>query len=193
MDEKLQDVFRTARKQLAVPFSDEIGVAAALKEDKLGLGLVIVQFQTCPSMVFSFSPKEIFGIMPESKSLTKRKTTKSRLPYFLILLWVCQKGIFEGVLTHPSIEQGRLVDLSIDQVIYGKAEDGITVNQTKDVFKIESGFNQLALMLGLITIAMAIWLYGKAGYSSKYSNSRLIFRLVSLALLLFGIWIALSF
>lgn len=95
----------------------------------------------------------------------------------------------KGVLTHPQFEQGWLIDLSVDQVFYGASGSEVKVSSSIEIPKVETGFNQLLVMLGLVLVAMSIWLYGKTKYPAKPSLGRTLGRILSAVFLLSGIWL----
>lgn len=55
--------------------------------------------------------------------------------------------------------------------------------------RIESGFNQLLVMFGLVMVAMAIWIYGKISHMHKPTMLRSLTKLLAFALFVLGIWI----
>lgn len=184
-----QAEFQQARDQLSMDPPTNAEVSASIKGDSVGL-----QFEH-PSLSaidvndllffpegdsFKHGEKQIFKIIGDGKvslNLSVNSSSENIL------------SSVKGVLTHPQFEQGWLIDLSVEQVFYGAAGSEVKVSSFTEIPKVETGFNQLLVMLGLLLVAMSIWLYGKTTYPTKPSLGGTVGRILSVVLLLSGIWL----
>ena len=99
-------------------------------------------------------------------------------------------GAVEGVLTHPDLDRGWKVLLEIEEASYGEATEGLG-DLSLSVPKETAGqsFRSLWLMLSIVLVAMAVWVYGKNHSPGRSPNSRLFVKCLALGLLLFGVWL----
>ena len=95
-----------------------------------------------------------------------------------------------GVLTHPRLVSGWSMNWNIDSVKYGKAElnqlNGVSVYRSVED---DMGLEVLRLLLGMVVIAFALWLYGKGGEPGKVTKTRNRFRFFALVVVCFGVWL----
>ena len=94
-----------------------------------------------------------------------------------------------GVLRHPSLRSGWNVTWKMNEVQYGtSAVDKATGPVTYKAVQDDMGVGVLLLMLGMVVVAFAVWIYGKGrdpGVSAKAGKRYL---LISCLVGLFGIW-----
>ena len=93
------------------------------------------------------------------------------------------------VLEIPLAEKTVLNDLTLVKTenIPTKASNVPSVRATPKL-RIESGFNQLMVMFGLVLIAMAIWIYGKTVHVHKPTLATKVGKLLAFVLFALGIW-----
>ena len=93
------------------------------------------------------------------------------------------------VLEIPLAEKTVLNDLTLVKTenIPTKASNVPNVRATPKL-RIESGFNQLMVMFGLVLIAMAIWIYGKTVHVHKPTLATKVGKLLAFVLFALGIW-----
>ena len=184
-----QEISQQVRGQLLRHPPINAMISAAIKGDSVGLqfehsslsGFALNKFIFFPDGdLFTHGEKQNFKLSDDGKlSLTLSLDSSSEHI----------SSNIKGELYHPEFEQAWRIDLSIDQVFYGEGVSDVMVSSSSEIPKVESGFNQLLIMLGLLLVAMSIWLYGKTKYPAKPSMGRTVGRLLSAVLLLFGIWL----
>jgi thiol:disulfide interchange protein len=93
------------------------------------------------------------------------------------------------VLEIPLAEKTVLNDLTLVKTenIPTKGSNVPSVRATPKL-RIESGFNQLMVMFGLVLIAMAIWIYGKTVHVHKPTLATKVGKLLAFLLFALGIW-----
>ena len=93
------------------------------------------------------------------------------------------------VLEIPLAEKTVLNDLTLVKTenIPTKGSNVPSVRATPKL-RIESGFNQLMVMFGLVLIAMAIWIYGKTVHVHKPTLATKVGKLLAFVLFALGIW-----
>ncbi len=96
-----------------------------------------------------------------------------------------------GVLTHPGLASGWSITWGLDAMKYGKAG----LNQLNEVsiyqpVQDDMGLELLWLLLGMVVIAFAFWLYGKGGDPSIVAKTRNRFRIFALVVVCLGVWLA---
>ncbi len=189
LKEDTQKIFQQARFQLSKKAPIEAKVSARIKGDSVGLQFEHPSFKELDVNKFIFFPHGDFFKHGQNQVFTK--TNDGKVSLSLSIDSLSEKILMKinGVLTHPQLDRGWIVDLSADQVLYGRAGQEVMLSAIQEVPKIESGFNQLMVMLGLLLIAMSIWLYGKTKYHAKPSTVRTLARVFSAILLVSGIWI----
>ena len=97
-----------------------------------------------------------------------------------------------GVLAHPSLERAWSVNLSIDQAVYGKASETLknsSLSLDAGSEPSESELPFLWVLLGMILVALAVWVYGKTNHPANSSVQKTRGRLLALAFLGVGIWL----
>ena len=181
--------FQQARDQLSMDPPTNAKVSASIKGDSIGLQFEHPSLSAIDVNDLLFFPegdsfihgeKQIFKISDDGKVSLNLSVDPSS-EHIL--------SSVKGVLTHPQFERGWLIDLSVDQVFYGTTGSDVKVSSFREIPKLETGFNQLLVMLGLLLVAMSIWLYGKTTYPTKPSSGRTVGRILSAVLLLSGIWL----
>ena len=96
-----------------------------------------------------------------------------------------------GVLTHPGLGSGWTIRWDIDSVKYGQGSIGqITGVSVFQPVEDDMGLAVLMLLLGMVVIAFALWLYGKGGTPGTTDKSRTRLRISALAVACFGVWLA---
>ena len=96
-----------------------------------------------------------------------------------------------GVLTHPKLGTGWAITWDIDSVKYGKgAMEKATGASVYQPVQDDMGLGVLMLLLGMVVIALAVWLYGKGGVPGASIKSRNLYRIVALVVAGIGVWLA---
>ena len=96
-----------------------------------------------------------------------------------------------GVLTHPKLGTGWTITWDIDSVKYGKgAMEKATGASVYQPVQDDMGLGVLMLLLGMVVIALAVWLYGKGGVPGASIKSRNLYRIVALVVAGIGVWLA---
>ena len=96
-----------------------------------------------------------------------------------------------GVLTHPKLGTGWNITLDIDSVKYGKAAMGkATGASVYQPVQDDMGLGVLMLLLGMVVISFAVWLYGKGGVPGATIRSRNLYRFFALVVAVIGVWLA---
>ena len=100
-------------------------------------------------------------------------------------------GKLTGVLTHPELGTGWNMIWDIDSVKYGKAVMGkVTGASVYQPVQDDMGLGVLMLLLGMVVIAFAVWLYGKSGVPGATIRSRNLYRFFALVVAGIGVWLA---
>jgi DsbC/DsbD-like thiol-disulfide interchange protein/cytochrome c biogenesis protein CcdA len=96
-----------------------------------------------------------------------------------------------GVLTHPGLGSGWTIRWDIDSVKYGQGTigqiSGVSVFQPVED---DMGLAVLMLLLGMVVIAFAVWLYGKGGVPGAKIRSRNLYRAFAVVVAGIGVWLA---
>jgi thiol:disulfide interchange protein/DsbC/DsbD-like thiol-disulfide interchange protein len=97
-----------------------------------------------------------------------------------------------GVLTHPGLGSGWTIRWDIDSVKYGQGSIGqITGVSVFQPVEDDMGLAVLMLLLGMVVIAFALWLYGKGGDTRQQLTSpRTLLRIIALVVAGIGVWLA---
>ncbi len=96
-----------------------------------------------------------------------------------------------GVLTHPKLGTGWNMIWDIDSVKYGKAAMGkATGASVYQPVQDDMGLGVLMLLLGMVVISFAVWLYGKGGVPGATIRSRNLYRVFALVVAVIGVWLA---
>jgi DsbC/DsbD-like thiol-disulfide interchange protein/cytochrome c biogenesis protein CcdA len=184
--------------------SKKVQLALAKLPKSLPVGVQISALIQGDSLVLSFEHSSLndlvlsgFNFFPDGDFITHgerqnfKKNGEGRISVQLSMASFSAGFLttIKGLLNHPQFPQGWLINLSVDQVSYGVTKDKVEVSKSNEILKIETGFNQLLIMLGLILVAMSIWLYGKTNYPVKPSSTRILGRVLALSLLVFGVWL----
>lgn len=178
-----------ALSELPQAMPEDIQLSAVMKEDAIVLSLAKAPLADLDLSGFYFYPEGDFFTHGEKQKFKKDQEGRISVQLSKDSSSAGFSSTLKGVLSHPQFPGGWNIDLSVDQVSYGVAQENIKISKTNDVPRVESGFNQLLVMLGLILVAMSIWLYGKTNYPVKPSPVRTFLRILSLALFTFGIWL----
>ena len=91
--------------------------------------------------------------------------------------------LVRGVLAHPSLERAWSVNLSIDQAVYGKASETLknsSLSLDAGSEPSESELPFLWVLLGMILVALAVWVYGKTNHPANSSVQKTRGRLLAL-------------
>jgi thiol:disulfide interchange protein len=184
-----QEISRKVRDQLLMSPPINAKISAAMKEGSVGLQFEHSSLSEFSLNQFIFFPDGDFFTHGEKQDFKLSDDGKLSLTLSLNSLSEQVSSNIKGELYHPEFEHAWRIDLSIEQVFYGERGSDVVVSSTSEILKVESGFNQLLIMLGLLLVAMSIWLYGKTKYPAKPSMGRTLWRLLSAVLLLFGIWL----
>ena len=97
-----------------------------------------------------------------------------------------------GVLAHPSLDRAWSVNLSIDQAVYGKASETLensSLSVDAGSVALESELPFLWALLGMILVALAVWIYGKTNQPANSSVQKTRGRFLALSFLVAGIWL----
>jgi len=98
----------------------------------------------------------------------------------------------QGVLTHPQLQNGIQVDLSLDQAVYGNQSIRGQAS-FEEVKKVEAadvgGYQTLWLMLAFVVLALAVWLYGKTNQPHQPKGKKAVGKILSLFTFLFAVWL----
>jgi DsbC/DsbD-like thiol-disulfide interchange protein/cytochrome c biogenesis protein CcdA len=186
---KTEEMIKLAREALPRSMSEDGKVFASLEDESILLSFSDPSFSGLELSQFYFFPEGDQFSHGEPQAF--RKSGEN-----IITVQIPKDSYFEGVspsirglLTHTQFSQGRSVNLLVDRVSYGSARDQIEFSESGETLKVESGFNQLLVMLGLIVVAMSIWLFGKTKTPLNPSKSKKIGLFISFALLVFGLWL----
>ncbi len=97
-----------------------------------------------------------------------------------------------GVLSHPELERAWLVNLQIDQAVYGKASEtlkGASLDAVEETSASESGLSFLWTLLGMVLVAFAVWTYGRTNQPVNSHFQRTRGKVLTLAFLGAGVWL----
>ena len=106
---------------------------------------------------------------------------------------IAMEGVPEsvrGVLSHPELERAWLVNLQIDQAVYGKASEtlkGASLDTVEETRASESGLSFLWTLLGMVLVAFAVWTYGRTNQPVNSHFQRTRGKVLTLAFLGAGI------
>lgn len=192
--ETIKSKVHSEKVQLALaelPQSPPVGgqISALIQDDSIVLSFEHSSLNNLDLAGFKFFPEGDFITHGERQKFQKNGEGRILVQLSLDSFPAGFSTPIKGLLNHPQFPQGWLIDLSVDQVSYGVTQDKIEVSNSTEILKVESGFNQLLIMLGLILVAMSIWLYGKTNYPVKPSSTRTLGRATALSLLVFGVWL----
>ena len=185
----LKEKVALALSELPQAMPEDIQLSAVMKQNAIVLSFAKAPLTDLDLSGFYFFPEGDFVTHGEKQKFKKDQAGRISVQLSQDSFSEGFPPTLKGVLSHPQFPGGWNIDLSVDQVSYGVAQENIEISKINEVPQVESGFNQLLVMLGLILVAMSIWLYGKTNYPVKPSAVRTFFRFLSLALFTFGIWL----
>ena len=180
---------QNALPQLPKPLPTGTKFSAVIKEESIVLSFDESSFKDFDLKGFNFFPEGDFFSHGEKQQFKKNDAGRILVQFSIDSLSEGFSSTIKGLLVHSRFPQGWLIDLSVEQVSYGVAQDEVKITKSSEIAQVESGFNQLLVMLGLIVVAMSIWLYGKTKYPLKSSPVRTLGRFLAFVLLIFGIWL----
>ena len=180
---------QNALAELPKPLPTGTKFSAVIKEESIVLSFDESSLKDFDLKGFNFFPDGDFFSHGEKQQFKKNDEGRISVQLSIDSLPEGFSSTIKGLLVHSSFPQGWLIDLSVEQVSYGVAQDEVKITKSSEIAQVESGFNQLLVMLGLIMVAMSIWLYGKTKYPLKSSPIRTLGRFLAFVLLIFGIWL----
>ena len=180
---------QNALAELPNPLPTGTKFSAVIKEESIVLSFDESSLKDFDLKGFNFFPDGDFFSHGEKQQFKKNDEGRISVQLSIDSLPEVFSSTIKGLLVHSRFPQGWLIDLSVEQVSYGVAQDEVKITKSSEIAKVESGFNQLLVMLGLIMVAMSIWLYGKTKYPLKSSPIRTLGRFLAFVLLIFGIWL----
>ena len=180
---------QNALAELPNPLPTGTKFSAVIKEESIVLSFDESSLKDFDLKGFNFFPDGDFFSHGEKQQFKKNDEGRSSVQLSIDSLPEVFSSTIKGLLVHSRFPQGWLIDLSVEQVSYGVAQDEVKITKSSEIAQVESGFNQLLVMLGLIMVAMSIWLYGKTKYPLKSSPIRTLGRFLAFVLLIFGIWL----
>ena len=169
-------------------------LSAKVSGDSIGLRISHPSFSTLESDLFHFFPaSEFFGhTLTSAFTLeTENGTLDFSMP---VKTELRPPRILAGVLTHPGLGNGWAVEWGMDSVQYGKGNmDAIPGPVSYQIIQDDMGIGVLLLMIGIVVIAFAVWLYGKGGVPGISRKVQIRYRIFSIAVGVFGLWLAFPF
>ena len=180
---------QNALAELPKPLPTGTKFSAVIKEESIVLSFDESSLKDFDLKGFNFFPDGDFFSHGEKQQFKKNDEGRISVQLSIDSLPEVFSSTIKGLLVHSRFPQGWLIDLSVEQVSYGVAQDEVKITKSSEIAQVESGFNQLLVMLGLIMVAMSIWLYGKTKYPLKSSPIRTLGRFLAFVLLIFGIWL----
>ena len=180
---------QNALAELPKPLPTGTKFSAVIKEESIVLSFDESSLKDFDLKGFNFFPEGDFFSHGEMQQFKKNDEGRISVQLSIDSLPEGFSSTIKGLLVHSRFPQGWLIDLSVEQVSYGVAQDEVKITKSSEIAQVESGFNQLLVMLGLIMVAMSIWLYGKTKYPLKSSPIRTLGRFLAFVLLIFGIWL----
>ena len=180
---------QNALAELPNPLPTGTKFSAVIKEESIVLSFDESSLKDFDLKGFNFFPEGDFFSHGEMQQFKKNDEGRISVQLSIDSLPEGFSSTIKGLLVHSRFPQGWLIDLSVEQVSYGVAQDEVKITKSSEIAQVESGFNQLLVMLGLIMVAMSIWLYGKTKYPLKSSPIRTLGRFLAFVLLIFGIWL----
>ncbi len=180
---------QNALAELPNPLPTGTKFSAVIKEESIVLSFDESSLKDFDLKGFNFFPDGDFFSHGEKQQFKKNDEGRISVQLSIDSLPEVFSSTIKGLLVHSRFPQGWLIDLSVEQVSYGVAQDEVKITKSSEIAQVESGFNQLLVMLGLIMVAMSIWLYGKTKYPLKSSPIRTLGRFLAFVLLIFGIWL----
>ena len=145
-----------ALSELPQSMPEDIQLSAVMKEDAIVLSLAKAPLGDLDLSGFYFYPEGDFFTHGEKQKFKKDQQGRISVQLSKDSFSEGFSSTLKGVLSHPQFPGGWNIDLSVDQVSYGVAQENIKISKTNEVPQVESGFNQLLVMLGLILVAMSI-------------------------------------
>lgn len=98
-------------------------------------------------------------------------------------------GKIEGVLSHPGLERAWSVGLQVEQVSFGEMSETLKVSELDVSGNVASqSFTSLWLMLSLVLVALAVWIYGKS-LLCRSAKKRLTLRFLGFFVFISAVWL----
>ena len=172
-------------------FAENTDLSAKASGESIRLQVTHPSLSELDADLFYFFPiSEYFGhSMNQAFNLDKENGTLSwNMP---LITESVPPHVLSGVLTHPALKSGRSVTWRMNVVEYGTS--GVDKRLVFDNYQNVSddmGVGILLLMLGLVVVAFAVWIYGKGVRPGVSVRVRKRYQVVSFFVGVSGIWLA---
>ena len=168
----------------------DVALSARLESDSIVLQISHPSFAEKDSTLFYFFPEdEFFGHSLYQSFSTGTKGDSIELVLPVSVETTIPKN-FSGVLTHPEIDSGWLLKWELETIHYGEVSKVESPLINNKVTGDDMGMGILLLMLGMVVLAFAVWLYGKGTSPTVSKKNQMRYRLVSIMIGISGIWMA---
>ena len=181
-----------AKSDWPIPVPKDAKVSAKLKGESVALQISHISLKDLDHELFYFFPEsEIFGhSLKQQFSLDPNDGTLNlSLP---INPEMSPPEQLSGVLTHPQLQTGWQVVWGVESVNYGggSIEKSRSTAPEYQIVRDDMGMGVLLLLLGMVVIAFAVWLYGKGATPVVASHIRTRYRICAVIVGCLGIWLA---
>ena len=181
-----------AKSKWPIPVPKDAKVSAIVKGDSVALQISHILLKDLNHELFYFFPEsEIFGHSLKQQFSLNPKDGALNLSLPINPEMIPPEQL-SGVLTHPELQTGWQVLCVVESVNYGKSfiGKGSSTATRYQTVRDDMGMEVLMLLLGMVVIAFAVWLYGKGATPGIASQIRARYQICAVIVGCLGLWFA---